>query len=127
MWSVPLVEKKARLMELSRLYASTPDTYIHKIIQVKSPICDETGKTITDEDGKPVKALVVRKSNANVKSRLLADIAAEQLDRRPKDEPDDDPENFARRVRLFIQQADDRTSPPPPDDSEQESEGSNAP
>ena len=110
-------------MELSRLYASTPDTFIARVIESKSPICDETGKTITDEGGNPALTIAVFKSNAAVKSRLLSEIAAEMGDRRPKDEPDESAEDFARKVRKLIQQGNQRTGGDPDEETEEAEEG----
>ena len=103
LWSIPLSERKSRLMELQRLYTETPDSYIARVVDTDPPI-------------------TIYRSNAALKAKLLDQIAEEIGDKRKRDEPDDDPEKFARKVRQLIQMGTDRTGGEAPTNSQEEEE-----
>ena len=108
LWVVSLAARKSRLLEFERMYRTLPDFHITRVIETKSPIIDSAGKTITDADGRPITTLAVYRSNAPAKIRILNQIAEEVGDKNPKVEPDDE-FAFSRRVRLLIQQGNERT------------------
>ena len=88
---VQFSNKKRRLIELERLYAATPDSYVDKLLTLRvrawdpktrsyievDVVADEHGQPIKDRGGNLIPAMAVRKMNVMEKARILEQIKDE--------------------------------------------------